>query len=75
MCRNVVVSLCLIENRIHTGAQGPTPADAGVMLPARTARPARTLGEGIEVGGGGRRSDPRMGASVARQGRKWVVGE
>ncbi len=33
----MVVSLCLIENRIRTGALGPTRAGAGIVLPAMHA--------------------------------------
>ena len=45
MCRNVVVSLCLIENRIRTGAQGPTRAVAQIMLPVCMAVCACTVRE------------------------------
>ena len=45
MCRNVMDSLCLIENRMRTGAQGPTRADAQVMLPVGMAVCACTVRE------------------------------
>ena len=45
MCRNAVVSLCLIENRIRSGVQGPTRTDARIMLPVCLAVCASTVRE------------------------------